>query len=102
MELIINQFITLGACYGVLGIGYLAWLTSGVVSVAYSHKTPVELGALPRRPAEVYITSRGAGAIRSGYEPAGVAGGAYGRRYSSDDERYQRSWACHNDPQKWR
>lgn len=38
MELIINQFITLGACYGVLGIGYLAWLTSGVVSVAYSHK----------------------------------------------------------------
>lgn len=38
MELIINQFITLGVCYGVLGIGYLAWLASGVVNVAYNTK----------------------------------------------------------------
>ena len=38
MELVINQFITLGVCYSVLGIGYLAWLSSGVVNVAYSTK----------------------------------------------------------------
>lgn len=36
MELLLDQYITLGACAGVLGILYLAWLSSGVISVAYS------------------------------------------------------------------
>ncbi len=36
MELLFDQYLTLGACVGVLGILYLAWLSSGVISVAYS------------------------------------------------------------------
>lgn len=38
METIINQYITLAACYGIMAIGYLAWLSSGVINTKYIKK----------------------------------------------------------------
>lgn len=38
MEQLLNQIITLAACYGVMGIGYLAWLSSGIINAKYINK----------------------------------------------------------------